>query len=110
MPTLVNHEWISRENAVRLIEWAGRCHLLAYVSQTAPPITPAEIDHYPVERQWNEIFERAINHPSDDGHLQKCIRSVAFGEKLLSERYGQADYQIKPETWLRLANFGMFYL
>jgi Questin oxidase-like len=109
MPSLIKHEWISRENGVRMIEWAGRCHLLTYVAQTAPPITSADIDNYQIKRPWNEIFDRAINHPSDDGHLQKCIRSLAFGEKVWEEKYDEADHQIKPDAWLRLANLGKYY-
>lgn len=106
MPTLVNHKWISKENGIRLIEWAGRCHLLAYVAQTAPPITPDEVDKYPAERSWEEIFDRAINHPTDDGHLQKCIRSLAWGEEALGPKHNQGNLLIKPASWLKFANFG----
>ncbi|KAK5704726.1 hypothetical protein LTR17_021640 [Elasticomyces elasticus] len=104
MPTLINHQWISRENSVRLMEWAGRCHLLNYMSQTAPPISPAVIDNYPLKLDWDQIFDRAINHPSDDGHLQKCIRSLAFGQKIMSDKYVKGEYQVKPGSWLRFAN------
>ena len=89
-----------------MIEWAGRCHLLTYVSQTSPPVTPAEVDKYQIKRPWNEIFDRAINHPSDDGHLQKCVRSLAYGEEVFSKTEAKGGYQIKPDTWLRLANMG----
>ena len=104
MPTLISHSWISPQNAVRMTEWAGRCHLLNYVSQTAPPLTPAEIDIYPITRTWDEIFQYSIEHPSDDGHLAKCVRSLAFGEKVMSDRYGTHDHRIKPDSWLKLAN------
>lgn len=106
MPTLVNHKWISRENGVRLIEWAGRCHVLTCVGQTAPPITTAEIDKYSPKLSWDEVFDRAINHPTDDGHLQKCIRSLAFGEKVMSPKYGKGKFLMKPDAWLKLGNLG----
>ena len=109
-PSLVHHDWISQENAIRMLEWAGRCNMMIYVAQTAPPITPAEIDRYPPKRSWSEIFSYSINHPTDDGHMQKCVRSLAFGEKYLSSKHTQGALLIKPESWLRFANFGKFYL
>jgi hypothetical protein len=69
-------------------------------------MSPAQIEEYEPERTWDEIFDRANNHPSDDGHYQKGVRSLAFGEKVMSERYGKGDYQIKPGSWLRFANLG----
>lgn len=104
MPSFIDHPWISRENGIRMIEWAGRCHLLTYVSQTAPPVTPKDIDNYEIKRSWQEVFDYAINHPTDDGHLQKCVRSLIYGEKILSSKYGQNGLQIRPDSWLRIAN------
>ena len=80
--------------------------MLNFVSQNSPPITAAEIDEYPLTRSWDDLFDRAINHPSDDGHLQKCIRSLAFGERYMSEKWGKGDFQIKPDSWRKLANLG----
>ena len=104
IPSLAKHPWSSHENSVRLMEWAGRCHLLNYVSQAAPPLTPAEIDSYPTTRTWQEIFDYSIHHPSDDGHLGKCVRSLAFGEKVMSGKFGTKGYEIRPDSWLKLAN------
>lgn len=84
--------------------------MLAYVAEAAPLLTPAEVDEYPPIRPWSEIFDRAINHPFDDGHLVKCVRSLAFSEKTMSGKTGKADYLIKPGTWIRLANMGKHYL
>lgn len=106
MPSFVNHPWISRSNSIRLLEWAGRCHLLNYISQTAPPITTADIEDYPLKRSWDEMFSYAINHPSDDGHLSKCIRSLALGQQVMTGENLQPSYQMRPELWARLANLG----
>lgn len=80
------------------------------MSQTAPPLTAAEIQNYPINRSWEDLFERSINHPSDDGHLAKCVRSLAYGEKVLGNRDGgegeDAAMQLRGDDWLRLANLG----
>ena len=106
MPTLVKHKWISRENAVRLMEWAGRLHLLHYVAETAPPLSTAELDTYPSLRSWNQVFDLANNHPFDDGHLVKNIRALAWGEQVMSKKYDQAKDIMEPGTWLKLASLG----
>lgn len=106
MPKFIDHEWISAENAVRVIEWAGRSHLFNYVSRTAPPLTTAEVNQYPIQRSWDEIYNYSINHPTDDGHLQKCVRSLAYGEKTMSGKFGKNGFLMKPDAWLRLANLG----
>jgi Questin oxidase-like len=106
MPTLVEHQWISRENAVRLIEWAGRLHLLHYVAETAPQLSAAELDTYPSVRSWDQVFDLAKHHPSDDGHLVKSIRALAWGEQVMSKKYDQAKNIMEPGTWLKLANLG----
>jgi hypothetical protein len=106
LPTLVHHDWISPANAIRLQEWTGRCHLLNYVSQVAPRLTLEELDGYVSSRSWDEAFRYSILHPSDDGHLAKCIRSLAFGSQLLSEKSGSNGLRMKPDSWLQLANLG----
>lgn len=106
MPSLVEHDWISKSNATRLLEWAGRCHLLNYVSQVFPPLTPKEVEHYPTPRTWDELFEYATAHPSDDGHLSKCMRSLAFGDKLWSQGHHLSGQRMENGSWLRLANLG----
>lgn len=106
LPTLVEHPWICRENALRLLEWAGRLHLLHYAAQTAPPLTTVELDTYPSLRSWDQAFDFAINHPSDDGHLVKNIRALAWGEQVMSKKYDPAKRVMKPENWLKLASLG----
>lgn len=108
MPTLVQHQWIARDNAIRLLEWAGRLHLLHYVAEATPPLSTAELDTMPILRSWNQVFDLAINHPSDDGHLVKNIRSLAWGEQAMSKKYHQAKHIMKPQSWLKLANLGEF--
>lgn len=110
MPSFIDHEWISAKDAIRVIEYAGRAHLFNYVSRISPPVTPSEINEYPIKRSWDEVFNYAINHPTDDGHLQKCVRSLAYGEKTMSGKFGDNGFQIKPDAWLRLANLGKFRL
>ncbi|KAJ9614042.1 hypothetical protein H2200_002178 [Cladophialophora chaetospira] len=104
MPTLVQHQWISRENAIRLMEWAGRLHLLHYVAETAPPLSTAKLDIYPSLRSWDQVIHLAINHPSDDGHLVKNIRALAWGEQVMSKNYEDARHIMHPGSWLKLAN------
>lgn len=105
-PTLVEHQWISRENAVQMIGWAGRLHLLHYVAETAPPLNTAELDPYQSLRSWDQVSDRAINHPTDDGHLVKNIRALAWGEQFMSKKYDRAKYLMEPGAWLKLANQG----
>jgi hypothetical protein len=106
MPTLVEHQWICRDNVVRLMEWAGRLHLLHYVAETCPPLNTAELDANPSLRSWDQVFGFAINHPSDDGHLVKNIRALAWGEQVMSKKYDHAKDIMKPGTWLKLAGLG----
>jgi hypothetical protein len=88
------------------MEWAGRLHLLHYVAQTAPPLNTAELFTYPTLRSWDQIFSLAINHPFDDGHLAKNIRTLAWGEQVMSKKYDQAKDIMKPGSWLKLATLG----
>ena len=106
MPTSINHEWISRQNAIRWMEWAGRLHLLHYVAETAPPLETTELDEQPSTLSWDQVIYHANNHPSDDGHLVKNIRALAWAEQFMSRRYDATRDIMKPDSWLRLANLG----
>lgn len=106
MPTLVNHEWISRENAIRWMEWTGRLHLLHYVAETAPPLDTTELDKKSSTLSWDSVFDHANNHPTDDGHLVKNIRALAWAEQFTSQKYDSTKDTMRPRTWLKLANLG----
>lgn len=88
------------------MEWAGRLHLLHYVAETAPPLSTAELDTYRSLRSWDQLFDLAINHPSDDGHLVKNIRALAWGEQVMSKKYDHAKDIMEPGMWLKLASLG----
>lgn len=109
LPSLVHHEWVSKDNAVRLLEWAGRNHLLTYAAHRAPRITTEEVDGYQIKRPWNELFDYVVNHPTDDGHLQKCIRALAYADKRFEGRTAMNGLRCKPDTFLELGNMGMYY-
>ena len=88
------------------MERAGRLHLLHYVAETAPPLSTTELDTSPSIQSWDQVFDLANNHPSDDAHLVKNIRALAWGEQVMSEKYDQAKNIMEPGTWLRLASLG----
>ncbi|KAK9490784.1 hypA-like protein [Lipomyces doorenjongii] len=74
--------YLSASNKSRLLEMKGRMDLLIWASRKMPEPQPDDILNYPIHLGWPEVFVNSYLHPSDDGHLAKFVRTVAFAEEL----------------------------
>ncbi|KAK2807166.1 hypothetical protein FQN51_004780 [Onygenales sp. PD_10] len=109
----ISQPWLSTQNKLRILEWKGRMDLLQCAARGCLEPRPEDITHYKPGLSWDKIFSKAINHPGDDGHVVKLIRSLAYGEKLCKpfeeeEKYKEA-FPIRGDMWVKLANMGECY-
>lgn len=105
-PSILNHPWIPREAAVRLLEWMGRYFVLLYIAERSPAFKPEDINKYkrPL-KPWAELFSQSINHRTDDGHLSKAMRALAWGRHITQASSKRDKLLMKDgSTWLKLAN------
>ncbi|QSS58208.1 hypothetical protein I7I51_07631 [Histoplasma capsulatum] len=112
LASFVSQSWISKQNKLRILEWKGRMDLATYASRGAAELRQEEITDYEPKLSWEEVFAQAINHPQDDGHASKFIRTLAFGEKLCKpfeedEKCREA-FLVNGDMWIKLANMGEF--
>lgn len=108
-PSILNHPWIPREAAVRLLEWMGRYFVLLYIAERSPAFKPEDINKYkrPL-KPWAELFSQSINHRTDDGHLSKAMRALAWGRHITQASSKRDKLLMKDgSTWLKLANLSM---
>ena len=84
---ILEQSWLSIQNKTHLLERVGRFLLALYSSNHVAPLHVSEISSYipkksalGVEGSWDNIISRAVDM-SDDGHVAKLIRALAFGEK-----------------------------
>lgn len=82
--------------------------MLTYAGQGAPRITNETIVRYSGEKPWSELIHRAIHHPTEDGHLQKCIRSLIWAQKITQSQKPDPDALLRDGMWLKLANMSTF--
>jgi hypothetical protein len=93
----------------RLLEMKGRMDLLIWASRKMPEPQVDDILNYPIHLGWPEVFSKSYLHPSDDGHLAKFVRTVAFAEKLSHSYETKLDSDIFPvsgDMWLKIGNMG----
>ncbi|OJD17364.1 hypothetical protein AJ78_02549 [Emergomyces pasteurianus Ep9510] len=112
LASFVSQPWISIQNKLRILEWKGRVDLMMYASRGAAELRREEITNYEPKLSWEEVFAQAINHPREDGHASKFVRTLAYGEKLckqfeLDDRYREA-FLVRGDMWIKLANMGEF--
>jgi hypothetical protein len=84
---ILEQPWLSIQNKTRLLEWVGRYLLALYCSNHVAPLHVSEVSDYIPKKSslgdegsWYNIISRAVD-VSDDGHVAKLIRALAFGEK-----------------------------
>lgn len=113
LASFISQPWISKQNKLRILEWKGRVDLMMYASRGAAELRREEITSYKSKLSWEEVFAQAINHPREDGHASKFVRTLAYGEKLckpfeLDEKYQEA-FLVRGDMWIKLANMGEFF-
>ncbi|KAJ5754201.1 hypA-like protein [Penicillium manginii] len=94
----------------RLLEMKGRMDLLIWASRKMPEPQVDDILNYPIHLGWPEVFSKSYLHPSDDGHLAKFVRTVAFAEKLSHSYETKLDSDIFPvsgDMWLKIGNMAV---
>ncbi|KAH7411526.1 putative HypA-like protein [Cadophora sp. MPI-SDFR-AT-0126] len=110
LPSLMKHAWLSTHNKLRLLEWIGRYDLLLYIAQSSPKLTTEDLATCK-QRQgtWEEVIRYSIRHPTDDGHLAKMVRALAFGQQLTKplQSFGNpSNLLMEDHMWLKLAILG----
>jgi hypothetical protein len=101
--------YLSASNKSRLLEMKGRMDLLIWASRKMPEPQPHDILHYPIHSGWPEVFANSYLHPSDDGHLAKFVRTVAFAEELCRPyELGKKleNLPVMGDMWLKIGNLG----
>lgn len=101
--------YLSASNKSRLLEMKGRMDLLIWASRKMPEPQPNDILNYPIHFGWPEVFANSYLHPSDDGHLAKFVRTVAFAEELCRPYESSGNLKnlpVKGDMWLKIGNLG----
>lgn len=104
--------YLSALNKARLLEMKGRMDLLIWASRQMPEPQPEDVLNYPIHLGWPEIFAKSYLHPSDDGHLAKFVRTVAFAEELCRPYETGSNKRYLPvsgDMWLKIGNLGKRY-
>ncbi|KAH7028435.1 hypothetical protein B0J12DRAFT_584101 [Macrophomina phaseolina] len=108
-PSLLEHPWLSTENRTRLLEWQGRYNVLLVLAEDLPRLTPEDLAKCTNEPcSWDKLFRRAIEHRTDDGHLAKVIRALAYGEQTSKDPKIKNRLSMKGDMWRKLANLSEF--
>jgi hypothetical protein len=107
---IINLPYLDQRSKLRLMEWKGRIDLLMYVSRGTPDLLLDEIAKYPIKEDWPQIFERAVTHGTDDGHLAKLARAVAHGQRVCQGVENKKKMPINGDMWLRIGNIGKLRL
>lgn len=100
--------YLSASEKSRFLEMKGRMDLLIWASRKMPEPQPNDISNYPIRLGWPEVFSKSYLHPSDDGHLAKFVRTVAFAQELCRS-YEETSNIVLPVTgdmWLKIGNLG----
>ncbi|KAJ5775158.1 uncharacterized protein N7511_000169 [Penicillium nucicola] len=99
--------YLDQRSKLRLIEWKGRIDLLMYVSRGTPELFIDMVANYPIKEDWPRIFERAVTHSTDDGHLAKLARAVAHGQRVCQGVENKHPMPIHGDMWLRIGNIAV---
>ncbi|KAL3490288.1 hypothetical protein BJX62DRAFT_207546 [Aspergillus germanicus] len=107
--------YLTTSSKARLLEMKGRMDLLIWASRKVPDPRPDDIVNYPIHLGWPEVFAQSYLHPSDDGHLAKFVRTVAFAHELCRSRergMNEASRMIqglpvRGDMWLQIGNIAV---
>lgn len=83
--------------------------LLIWASRKMPEPRISDVNNSPIHMGWPEIIARSYMHPSDDGHLAKFVRTVAYAQELCRVYETEAEkrgLRIIGDMWLRIGNMG----
>lgn len=103
--------YLSDSNKARLLEMKGRMDLLIWASRKMPTAQEADINNYPIHLGWPEVFAKAYKHPTDDGHLPKFVRTVAYAQEICRPFEEEAEargLKVTGDMWLKIGNMGKF--
>ena len=107
---ILEQPWLSIQNKTRLLEWVGRFLLALYCSNHVAPLHLAEISDYAPKKtalgsegSWDNIISRVVD-VSDDGHVAKLIRALAFGEKACESWEEKTPLIVKGKMWKQIGS------
>ncbi|KAK0653539.1 Oxidoreductase AflY [Lasiodiplodia hormozganensis] len=110
MSAMLALPWLRREEKARLLEWKGRCDIIAYANRGAPALDVKEIVGYvpKVPGGWMDIFRR-VNDFDDDSHLTKLVRALAAGERFCKPYEGVDDarFPVRGDMYLKIAHMAV---
>ncbi|GKZ71054.1 hypothetical protein AnigIFM60653_009905 [Aspergillus niger] len=103
----VDLPYLKASDKARLLEMKGRMDLLMWASRKMPEPQPDDIMNYPIHLGWPEVFAQSYLHPSDDGHLSKFVRTVAFAEQLCRPYEDSKTLPVRGDMWLKIGNIAV---
>lgn len=110
MSAILQQEWLTRKEKALLLEWKGRCDIIAYANRGAPRLDINEIvDYSPkIPGGWTNVFKRT-NDFDDDSHLTKLVRALASGEQFCKpyEGLGNAWFPVRGDMYLQIAHMAV---
>ena len=109
MRPILDPPTLSVADKVRLLEMKGRIDLLIWASRKMPTPQEDDIHAYPSRLGWPEIFEKSYKHSTDDGHLAKFVRTVAYAQDLCApyeKEAKQRGLKVTGDMWLKIGNMG----
>ena len=100
--------YLSSRSKSRLLEMKGRIDLLNWVSRNMPKPELKDVIDYNIFHDWPDVFAQSCKHPTDDGHLPKYVRAVAYARELCRpyETEARNGFLVKGDMWIRIANMG----
>ncbi|CAI9630963.1 hypothetical protein GT037_010064 [Alternaria burnsii] len=110
MKSILDLPILSAANRARLLEMKGRVDLLIWASRKMPTPQDTDVHTYPIRLGWPEVFERSYNHPTDDGHLAKFVRTLAYAQELCVPYEGEAKQRglkVTGDMWLKIGNMAV---
>ncbi|KAK1144750.1 hypothetical protein N8T08_004761 [Aspergillus melleus] len=101
--------YLSSHSKSRLLEMKGRMDLLNWASRNMPKPELKDVIDYNVFHDWPEVFAQSCKHPTDDGHLPKYVRAVAYARELCRpyETEARNGFLVKGDMWIRIANMAV---
>lgn len=99
--------YLSDHNKARLLEMKGRMDLLNWASGNMPEPHVKDVIDHKIRLGWPEIFVQSCKDPTDDCHLAKFVRAMAYAKELCQPYESEGrNLLVTGDMWLQIANLG----
>ncbi|KAH7356199.1 hypothetical protein BKA66DRAFT_595891 [Pyrenochaeta sp. MPI-SDFR-AT-0127] len=106
---ILQKDWLTIEDKVRLLEWKGRFDIISYAARGSPSLRSEEVMNYSPKKpttEWGQLFKR-VNAFSDDSHVCKLIRALANGAQACKPYEGNPRFPMKNDMFLQAAHIAL---